>query len=214
MFSSSSHPFNYYPPSEFFFNWNNNSSLMRTQSASFQHYPQSGNIVLLLMRNKSYWPYLQLDQHCLFCLFILASFPRFNSIKSTTNPYPSFWNNIPEVNLPFVPPPPLPPPVSQSSSTISAQAKRSIPSNRKRPRLSSQLRNEILQLRANRPTIFIWEMQQYLIENGICTPQTVPHVNPSISPWKKINLHLSRRPSFNEFSPNRSRKFLNRISIQ
>ena len=43
---SSSNPFSYYPPSEFFFAWNNNPSFMRTQSASFQHYPQAGNNLL------------------------------------------------------------------------------------------------------------------------------------------------------------------------
>lgn len=150
-----------------------------------------------------------------FCIFILESFPRYNSIKSTTNPYPSFLNNIPPVNLPFVPPPPPPPTSSQSSSTISVQPKRSIPSNRKRPRLTAQLRNEILQLRANRPTIFVWEIQQTLIENGICTPQTLPHVNSSIS-GKTIPIlvsNLSRRQSSNEFSTIRWKRNRNPMRI-
>ena len=166
-------------------------------------------------KRKSHWPDLPLDQHCCHscCFyfawnaFFLASYPRYNSVKptehSTTNPYPSFLNPIPSVNVPFVPPS-VP---ATSSSTRSTQRKRSIPSNsRKRPRLTAQLRNEILQIRANRPTIFIWEIQQILIENGICTTQNLPHVNCSIfsyefHPWTSF---FSRRQLFNVFSTNPS----------
>jgi hypothetical protein len=120
---------------------------------------------------------------------ILASFPRYNPIDSsttlsatnnkstvgsintpTTNNYPSFFNIIPPVNFS------LPPPLSIPSNSTSHH-KRSIPSRKKRPRLTAQLRNEILKLKANKPTIFVWEIQQNLLQNGICTAQTLPHVN-------------------------------------
>jgi hypothetical protein len=88
----------------------------------------------------------------------------------TTNLYPSFFNVIPPINFS------LPPPLSIPSTSISRR-KRSIPSSKKRPRLTAQLRNEILKLRANKPTIFVWEVQQNLLQNGICTAQTLPTVN-------------------------------------
>lgn len=88
----------------------------------------------------------------------------------TTNHYPSFFNVIPPINFS------LPPPLS-IPSTSTSRRKRSIPSSKKRPRLTAQLRNEILKLRANKPTIFVWEVQQNLLQNGICTAQTLPTVN-------------------------------------
>jgi hypothetical protein len=132
-----------------------------------------------------------------FLLSILASLPHYNPINSSTslsatnnnnnkstatltgsintpstNNYSSFFNMIPPINFSLPPPPHL----SIPSNSTSHQ-KRSIPSTKKRPRLTAQLRNEILKLKANKPTIFVWEIQQTLLQNGICTAQTLPDVN-------------------------------------
>ncbi|CAF4053718.1 unnamed protein product [Rotaria sp. Silwood2] len=135
----------------------------------------------------------------IFLYTILASFPCYNPIdlstsqsatnnKSTdslssnrtqtesintlpTNTYSSFFNIIPPMNVPLI---------STQPSTISSNSvshkKHSNPSIKKRPRLTAQLRNEILKLKANQPTVFVWEIQQILLQNGICTAQTLPSV--------------------------------------
>jgi hypothetical protein len=120
---------------------------------------------------------------------ILGSFPCYNPINSSTskstdnrtqtrpittptnNTYPSFLNGIPPIHFPL---PPLPPPI-----LIPSHSKRSIPTTKKRPRLTAQVRSEILKLKANKPTVFAWEIQQNLLQNGICTGQTLPNVNSS-----------------------------------
>ena len=170
----SSSPFNYSPttthyhhPSQPFFGWNNGSSLMRTHSASYRDYPQSSNFFVISKRQSNF-------------NILLAFNPTNNSLSSTENltqtgstnfppppHYPSFFNFIPPVNFP------IPTPVSVPST----RPKRSIPSSKKRPRLTAQLRNEILKLKANKPTIFVWEIQQNLLQNGICTAQTLPQVD-------------------------------------
>lgn len=123
----------------------------------------------------------------------LASFPHYNPISSSatppttnnkstpgllnsssTNNYSSFLNLIPPANFS------LPSPLSIPSNSTSHH-KRSVPSNKKRPRLTAQLRHEILKLKANKPTVFVWEIQQILLQNGICTAQTLPHVNIKLS---------------------------------
>jgi len=92
---------------------------------------------------------------------------------ASNNPYPSFFNIIPPANFSL--------PSSSSSSIpnhmISHSTKRSIPSKiNKRPRITAHIRSEILKLKANKPTIFVWEIQQTLLQNGICTSQTLPNV--------------------------------------
>jgi hypothetical protein len=154
---------------------------------------------------------------------IVASFPSYNPISSsqsatnnkstqrlslnrteqtesmnapTTTPnYPSFFNIIPPINFPL--PSPLPSPIP--SNSISHQ-KRSISSVKKHPRLTAQLRNEILKLKANKPTVFVWEVQQTLLQNGICTAQTLPHVNLKYFEIFQLNFfYLNRLHIFNEF---------------
>ncbi len=119
-------------------------------------------------------------------MVILASFPRYNPISEINNTstenlppsgsinphYPSFFNMIQPMNFSFTPPT-----VSIPSNSTSSHRKRSTPSSKKRSCLPVQLRNEILKLKANKPTIFAWEIQQNLLQNGICTAQTLPHVN-------------------------------------
>jgi len=65
---------------------------------------------------------------------------------------------------------------SSIPSNSLSQQKRSIHSVKKSARLPAQLRNEILKLKATKPTVFVWEIQQMLLQNGICTAQTLPHV--------------------------------------
>lgn len=91
------------------------------------------------------------------------------SDMASSNPYPSFYNIIPPINFSLNPP----------STMLSSQPlKNSLPSKKStRPRLTANIRNEILKLKTNKPTIFVWEIQQYLLQNGICTPQTLPSVS-------------------------------------
>jgi hypothetical protein len=71
---------------------------------------------------------------------------------------------------------------------------------KKHPRLTAQLRNEILKLKANKPTVFVWEVQQTLLQNGICTAQTLPHVNLKYFEIFQLNFfYLNRLHIFNEF---------------
>lgn len=102
--------------------------------------------------------------------------------------YPSYFHPIPPTNysLPSIPPP-LPPPIP----------KRSIPSKiNKRPRLTALIRREILKLKSSQPTIFIWEIQQNLLQNGICTSQTLPTVKSfSHSHFQCISFLLACRHS-------------------
>jgi hypothetical protein len=94
---------------------------------------------------------------------------------ASNNPYPPFFNPIPPTN--FSLPPPPPPPLSIPNHMISHSTKRSIPSKiTKRPRITAHIRSEILKLKATKPTIFVWEIQQNLLQNGICTSQTLPNV--------------------------------------
>jgi hypothetical protein len=117
-----------------------------------------------------------------YCFSVLASYPSYNSINSSSsqpttndkptvntrvesmNPYPPFFNIIPPINFSL-----------PSSSSIPYH---SIPSKiSKRPRLTAHIRSEILKLKANKATIFVWEIQQNLLQNGICTTQTLPNVS-------------------------------------
>lgn len=84
---------------------------------------------------------------------------------------------IPPMN--FSLPPPISLPTTNSNVAAAAAAAAVRPSKRKRSHLTARLRQEILQLKANKPTIFVWEIQQNLLQNGICTAQTLPHVNNS-----------------------------------
>ena len=95
----------------------------------------------------------------------------------SNNPYPPFFNLISPTNYSL--PHPLPPPPPSNHHIISHHStKRSIPSKiNKRPRLTAHIRNEILKLKANKPTVFVWEIQQNLLQNGICTSQTLPNVS-------------------------------------
>ena len=88
----------------------------------------------------------------------------------STNNYRSYYNFIPSMNI-----------SSPSSSSLSHQ-KRSIPSTKKRSRLTAQLRQEILKLKVDKPTMFAWEIQQNLLQNGLCTAQTLPCVSFCIFP--------------------------------
>jgi hypothetical protein len=87
---------------------------------------------------------------------------------ASNNPYPPFFNILPPMNFS------LPPP----SSSIPNTSKRSISSKiTKRPRLTAHIRSEILKLKSTKPTVFVWEIQQNLLQNGICTAQTLPNVS-------------------------------------
>ena len=87
---------------------------------------------------------------------------------SSTNTYPPFFNLLPAMNFSL----PLP---SAASVPIS---KRSVPSKiSKRLRVTAHIRNEILKLKSTKPTVFVWEIQQNLLQNGICTAQTLPNVS-------------------------------------
>jgi hypothetical protein len=129
----------------------------------------------------------------IFFFFILASYLTTHDksiINSrlpqmvSDNPYPPFFNLIPSTNYSL---PPVP------NHIISHQpTKRSIPSKiNKRPRLTAHIRSEILKFKANKPTVFVWEIQQNLLQNGICTSQTLPKVifNPSLN--FKISFYYS-----------------------
>jgi len=142
---STSNPFNY-PPEIFY-----GSSLMRTHSASYQNYP--GTISYPTIHDKS---------------TVNSRIPQMVS----NNPYPPFFNLITPTNYSL---PPHPPPPSNHHIVSHHSTKRSIPSKiNKRPRLTAHIRREILKLKANKPTIFVWEIQQNLLQNGICTSQTLP----------------------------------------
>ena len=98
-----------------------------------------------------------------------------------------------------------PPPPPSNSSTVDRTSKRSLPSKiSKRPRLTAHLRSEILKLKAAKPTVFVWEIQQNLLLNGICTAQTLPSVSDLFSARLASLLSHFRPWSFNEFSANRS----------
>ncbi len=91
---------------------------------------------------------------------------------ASNNRYPPFFNLIPPTDFS------LPPPSSIPNHMISHSTKRSKPSKiNKRPRLTAHIRSEILKLKANKPTVFVWEIQQNLLQNGICTSQTLPNVS-------------------------------------
>lgn len=122
-------------------------------------------------------------------IFILASFPCYNPINSSTSqsttskkpidsrtPYSSFFNPIPHLNVSLPAPPPLSLSSAMSSNSISHR-KHSNPSSKKRPRVTAQIRDEIFKLKENKPTIFVWEIQQTLLQNGVCTVQTLPSVS-------------------------------------
>lgn len=62
----------------------------------------------------------------------------------------------------------------------------------KRPRLTAHLRSEILKLKRQKPTAFAWEIQQNLLQQGICTSQTLPSTNVIqrvLNESSKSNLH-------------------------
>ncbi|CAF0903832.1 unnamed protein product [Adineta steineri] len=188
-------PFNYSQPSpELFFGWNNGSSLMRTHSAiSYPDYPGS------------------------------TSYPSYNPISTSNdksrvpqmasnNLYPPFFNLLPPMNFSL-----LPSSSSSSSSSSSipnhTMSKRSIPSKiNKRPRLTAHIRSEILKLKSNKPTIFVWEIQQNLLQNGICTAQTLPNAStiqrvlnesskPSLTIKEEPKLNVNLQTIFNTSSP-------------
>ena len=71
-------------------------------------------------------------------------------------------------------------------TTLTSHLKRS---RKKRSHLDEHIRGEILKLKAKKPTVFVWEIQQSLLRNGFCTSQTLPSVSPRVT-----FLH-PRRPS-------------------
>ncbi|CAF4473696.1 unnamed protein product [Rotaria sp. Silwood2] len=154
-------PFNYSNnPSELFFGWNNGSSLMRTQSASYQNYSGSTSY-------PSYNPLTSSSSQ--LTTNDKSTVNSRVSQMASNNPYPSFYNIIPPINFSLAPPSSIP------NRTISETSKLSVPSIKiKRPRITANIRNEILKLKANKPTVFVWEIQQNLLQNGICTAQTLP----------------------------------------
>jgi hypothetical protein len=96
----------------------------------------------------------------------------------------------------------FPLPSSSIPLNSKAQQKHSIPSVKKHPRVTAQLRDEILKLKANKPTVFVWEIQQTLLQNGICTAQTLPRVNSKIFQiihLKFFSSSLNRLQIFNVF---------------
>ncbi|CAF4696974.1 unnamed protein product [Rotaria sp. Silwood1] len=159
-----SHPTIHYHPSELFFNWNNGSSLMRTHSnTSYQDYSQSTPFPCYnpidLSTSQSTINNKSIDN-------LSLNRTQTESINThSTNNYSSFFNIIQPINTSLI--------STQSSNSILHQ-KQSKPSIKKRPRLTAQLRNEILKLKDNQPTVFVWEIQQILLQNGICTAQTLP----------------------------------------
>ncbi|CAF1070036.1 unnamed protein product [Adineta steineri] len=177
----SPNPFNYsnttthYHPSELFFGWNHGPSLMRAHSASYRDYPQSKYIRILA----SFPSYNPIHSSTLQSTTSTKPSDNRSSIRTHTEPintpmnsshnYSSFLNIMPPLHFPL---PPLPP---SSSASISSKPKHPISSTRKRPRLTAQLRSEILKLKASRPAAFVWEIQQSLLQNDICTRQTLPH---------------------------------------
>jgi hypothetical protein len=84
--------------------------------------------------------------------------------RASNNPYPPYFNLIPPTNYS------LPPPIHMLSNQSTKRSKINT-----RPRLTAHIRREILKLKAIQPTIFVWEIQQKLLQNGICTSQTVPN---------------------------------------
>ncbi|CAF2933184.1 unnamed protein product [Rotaria sp. Silwood2] len=169
-YNNYSHTTTHYHPSELFFGWNNGPSLMRTHSsASYQDYSQSTSFPCYnpidLSTSQSATNNKSTDS-------LSSNRTQTESINTLpTNTYSSFFNIIPPMNVPLI---------STQPSTISSNSvshkKHSNPSIKKRPRLTVQLRNEILKLKANQPTVFVWEIQQILLQNGICTAQTLPSV--------------------------------------
>ncbi|CAF1039867.1 unnamed protein product [Adineta ricciae] len=149
---SSTIPFPYsHPSSDLFFGWNNGSSLIRTHSASsYADHPGSSSY-------SSYNPMSSLNDKT----SVNSRIPS----MSSTNTYPPFFNLLPAMNFSL----PLP---SAASVPIS---KRSVPSKIKRPRVTAHIRTEILKLKTTKPTVFVWEIQQNLLQNGICTAQTLPN---------------------------------------
>ncbi len=176
---STSHPPStnafHYPPG-LFFGWNNGSSLMRTHSASYPDYPGSS----------MFW--CSLIKEMRFC--ILDSYVSYNpttadksalnsrvsQMASNTPSYSPFFNLIPPTNYSLPPPPPPPLPSSSISNPLNSHHPPKRSKINKRPRLTAQIRSEILKLKANKPTIFVWEIQQNLLQNGTCTSQTLPNV--------------------------------------
>ena len=169
--NSNSNPFNYSPG--LFFGWNNDSSaLMRTPSTSYPTYPGSRRRITFI------WSSIN--------AFVVDPYSISQEKSRPSNPiYPSYFPPIPPTNyslLPPPPPPPLPlPPTSSTNRTVSQSAstsQRLMPSKiNKRPRLTAPIRREILKLKGSQPSLFIWEIQQKLLQNGICTSQTLPTVN-------------------------------------
>lgn len=180
--------FNYSPTTHYqsYFAWNHpNSSLIRTHS----DYPSSSKTNLFVLvdcyifflsknKNKTAFPRVSpINSGLLVTHKSTENLSQTNPINlpstttTTTNPYPSYFHMIPPMNFSLPPPISLPPPTTTTNSNVAAR-----PSKRKRSHLTARLRQEILQLKANKPTIFVWEIQQNLLQNGICTAQTLPHV--------------------------------------
>ena len=114
--------------------------------------------------------------------------------NSTYSPFSYVLPHPVSFTYPSVPPP-LPPSSSSShGSNVDRSSKRSLPSKiSKRPRLTAHLRSEILKLKAAKPTIFVWEIQQNLLLNGICTAQTLPSVS-DLFDARLVSLTLLPRP--------------------
>ncbi|CAF1643794.1 unnamed protein product, partial [Didymodactylos carnosus] len=49
--------------------------------------------------------------------------------------------------------------------------------NKTKQRITQRITQEILNLKQKCPTIFAWEIQQQLLQNGICKPQNLPSAN-------------------------------------
>ena len=192
LYPTATTPLNYPPPSTFYYGWNSHpsTSLIRTHSASFQDYS----------------PYLV----------------NFNSTTTNQDKTMTTGSRLLTVGSHSIPPPPPPtsmssyasmmnflPPVQHSASSSTTTTTMKPPSHSsktttKRPRLTAHLRSEILKLKRQKPTAFAWEIQQNLLQQGICTSQTLPSVNWLIF-FSKDFVDFSsifRRMWFNEFWTN------------
>jgi len=146
-------------PSGFFFGWNNGPSLLRTHSATYQEYPGSNPFTInpgTSSTNDKTIPTTQMT--------------------SVNNNYSHLFNVVPPLNFTIPTTTPLAPP-----SHRNRPLKRSLPSTTssssniaKRQRLTGHLRTEIMKIKASKPSAFAWEIQQTLLQNGICTAQSLP----------------------------------------
>ena len=164
-------------PAGLYFGWNQHSPLARTHSANYS--PSSECHWALVLWN--------IDTRNGFLVFA-SSYPVMNSSSvqmmpdekitvngrlppfGSTSAYSSYLNMMHPIHFNM-------PSLNVATASMNHVVKRSLPSKTtKRSRLTAHLRSEILQLKAQKPTIFVWEIQQNLLQKGICTAQTIPSV--------------------------------------